>query len=919
MNIFIDTETTGLIQYKGRKTPDFRELPLYDGCRIVSICWLVTQHDKVVEQAYFLVKPVDFTIPKESTKVHGITQDMVEKEGESIDTILKRLEESCEKCVAIVAHNIVFDVSVILSEAFRCGRENLVTMIQSKNHICTMQKGKEVMGVFKYPKLGELYKHLYKQDMKDAHNALADTMHCFKCYVKMFPPDKSVFFFKDHEIHLTPEQQAVVYEKIDSHMLVVAAAGSGKTTTTLTRIKYLIDQGIPEDRIMLTTFTWDAACDMKTKLAGIMGYTTKIKIGTIDGIAKSFVPTSSVMKHVGEYGYEFLDLIRKKPEIVHHYKYLFVDEFQDINDVQFQIIKEFYRHGVKLYAVGDDCQNIYSFRGSNVTYMTNFTEYFTDARQFFLTRNFRSTAAIVRMANASASCQVSAIPKVMVSAEEDASVSVKPVVQYFSHSSKQTTFVVNTIQELISTNKFKPEQIAVLSPMNQTLFAIEEELTKMQIPNVCMEGKTDVRTSRSNEHVSLCTIHKAKGLEWDVVFLINIGDDMIPKLKNDKNVQEDRRLFYVAITRPRKCLWLSYVAKSQTPYVSRFVSELPRSVYEFVDFSPKYIGGQSKADSFNIDTSIDKLVDLLDGSDFAVFKERNILPKEGFPCRRNVLYASFEYGKSILKDGLHVDFSNFLRLFILKEADVTKVKYLLHVNQVLSHIILPIEHYDMYKKYVKNRINVCNSDVPTKDVAQVSKIVRMITDRAAETSLQNPSLVSVGHSELIPKKFEEQLLMTLEKSRDDLQCLWTLSKCTRLIQEQRRRLLFKEQHDFTEHQELIHNMITLNPFAKNEACKVNYFVAEPERGIYGLVDIMIKDTLVMVKSSIKDDVDMNMLTMMLAQKRLCEIQGIVINHLIVFNPLRGWYVTYDVQNWQKGNELVDYCWEKRQSLLATKH
>jgi DNA helicase-2/ATP-dependent DNA helicase PcrA len=67
--------------------------------------------------------------------------------------------------------------------------------------------------------------------------------------------------------------------------------------------------------------------------------------------------------------------------------------------------------------------------------------------------------------------------------------------------------------------------------------------------------------SVSNEKIILTTIHQAKGLEWDAVFVINLASSAFPSdrsLKEDGGIEEERRLFYVAITRARKNLYLSY-------------------------------------------------------------------------------------------------------------------------------------------------------------------------------------------------------------------------------------------------------------------------------------------------------------------------------------------------------------------------
>ena len=93
-------------------------------------------------------------------------------------------------------------------------------------------------------------------------------------------------------------------------------------------------------------------------------------------------------------------------------------------------------------------------------------------------------------------------------------------------------------------------------------------------------------TDRDDERIRLSTIHQAKGLEFDVVFIIMLCDGMFPSarsMESDEGEEEERRLFYVAITRARNELYLSYPliragysnagATMQQP--SRFLEEIP--------------------------------------------------------------------------------------------------------------------------------------------------------------------------------------------------------------------------------------------------------------------------------------------------------------------------------------------------------
>lgn len=85
--------------------------------------------------------------------------------------------------------------------------------------------------------------------------------------------------------------------------------------------------------------------------------------------------------------------------------------------------------------------------------------------------------------------------------------------------------------------------------------------------------------NQKKEHQGIClsTFHSAKGLEWEVVFIIDANEEITPYKKAVKSgdIEEERRLFYVAVTRARKFLHISYVGIGKNPaHISRFVSEM---------------------------------------------------------------------------------------------------------------------------------------------------------------------------------------------------------------------------------------------------------------------------------------------------------------------------------------------------------
>src|SRR5690606_13123377 len=81
------------------------------------------------------------------------------------------------------------------------------------------------------------------------------------------------------------------------------------------------------------------------------------------------------------------------------YRYILVDEFQDVNNLQVELIKLLLTDDTQLFCVGDDWQSIYGFRGSNVSYIIEFEKHFSNPSIIKLNLNYRSTENIVGASN----------------------------------------------------------------------------------------------------------------------------------------------------------------------------------------------------------------------------------------------------------------------------------------------------------------------------------------------------------------------------------------------------------------------------------------------------------------------------------------------------------------------------------------
>lgn len=581
-SVIFDVETTGIFP----KGTDYIDLDAFDRSRLVSISWILTQKEDIIEQSYFIVKPEGWLISEDSTEIHGITQKHAEETGSDIETVLNTFMKSVKKAKTLVAHNIEFDENIIKSELFRHKMNNHLSEFGNKHKVCTMKKGRSFMNITKYPKLSELYMFLYETEMTNSHNAFYDTMHCFKCYIKMFPSDKNIFYLGEKEVLLTEEQQKVVFENHETNMLIIAGAGSGKTMSIIARIKFLIDSGVDESSIMLTTFTRNASHDMKERLQDALGYKSNVQVGTIDSISKYYVDMNCVhnIEEVNEYAPTFLELLRKKPSVCAKFRYLLVDEIQDINKVQFEIIYEFFKKGTFVTGIGDDCQNIYEFRGSKIEYILNFKKHFPNTVIHMLTHNFRSTQHIVNLANAVIDNNTGQIKKVMIASDPMQTAYPKPIVKTFPNIEKQFLYIVEQIQ-VLRTEGYKEDNICIMSSMNKPLVEISKVLKNNSIPCYYNVVTDDLNSMKMPGNVALNTIHRSKGLEWDVVFIVNANDDLNKNAwkfnkenqqKYNKLIEANRRLLYVAVTRAKKYL---FILSDRPSELTRFVTELNTELF----------------------------------------------------------------------------------------------------------------------------------------------------------------------------------------------------------------------------------------------------------------------------------------------------------------------------------------------------
>jgi DNA helicase-2/ATP-dependent DNA helicase PcrA len=316
------------------------------------------------------------------------------------------------------------------------------------------------------------------------------------------------------------------------------------------------------------------------------------------------------------------------------YKYIIVDEYQDINRPQYTLLKSLTGGDGNICAVGDPDQAIYAFRGADVGNFLDFERDFGHHRQIILTDNYRSTETIISSSSHMIKNNLKRIDREVTAsggkgrpisafsvpderAEADAVIS-----EIECRMGGTSHYAMHSLSERDPAGRYCFSDFAVLYRTNAQACALEEAFSASSIPYQRIGGKNTLRSSSleetmtfmrsliseeeeqysggpaadetallspadyydpSAEAVTLMTMHMAKGLEFRVVFIAGVEDGLMPctVIDSDIDMEEERRLFYVSMTRAKEELFL-LSARKRFLYGERlfsppspFIKEIP--------------------------------------------------------------------------------------------------------------------------------------------------------------------------------------------------------------------------------------------------------------------------------------------------------------------------------------------------------
>lgn len=298
----------------------------------------------------------------------------------------------------------------------------------------------------------------------------------------------------------------------------------------------------------------------------------------------------SEMKEQGfrDYTDQMLDSIKffkEKEEFIPKFEHILVDEYQDVNSIQIELLDIL--SSKNLFCVGDPRQSIFGWRGSDIKYILNFTEKYPDSEIITLTKNYRSTKFIVDLMNKS-------IKKMNLPDLESSLDGIKDI-RLINFDGENTEY--EFVSQRILHSEIPREEIFVLSRTNKQLKEISEILNQHEIKHILKNEEVNRTVEAKKGEVTVATVHAIKGLEAKMVFVVGCNSLNFPcktsehpateiiKIDEYDKEEEERRLFYVAISRAMNSLYITYTGKNPSYFITDDMRKSISSKGEHKDIS----------------------------------------------------------------------------------------------------------------------------------------------------------------------------------------------------------------------------------------------------------------------------------------------------------------------------------------------
>ena len=374
-------------------------------------------------------------------------------------------------------------------------------------------------------------------------------------------------------------QRGDVFQNLSKQLLDLGAVFSNATHQSVSRELLRQEENI---LAMLTSFNFL----LKSRNRTIEDIMNQVGSGpdafTVNDIIAPFVSAYRQME-LDNNEVDFTDAIIRATDLCNNghrpnYDYILVDEFQDISMDRYHFLQALRRKEplTKLFCVGDDWQSIYRFAGSDMALFKQFDKFFGYTKKCLMETTYRFGEPTI----ADSSRFIMANPEQAVKKVHSFRYDAETKLDFLSTDGRNG--VVETVKYLV-------DQI----PADKDIFLLGRYSFDVNIFK-----NTELTIHKTNDHIyvsyghrqmNFMTVHQSKGLECDYIILLNCNGGTIgfPSQISNSHVlkyvlsepdtyafSEERRVFYVGVTRAKKHTWVLYDVNNPSPFVKEFVKTL---------------------------------------------------------------------------------------------------------------------------------------------------------------------------------------------------------------------------------------------------------------------------------------------------------------------------------------------------------